>query len=148
MVQILSSLLCGTVPIVTAMSALPLILECLVNKVFVVMAAAGWLVLMGAHAQAAPQEAPSPMIAPMPPRMLDPATATVEDTDGTLSASQREHCKQLLDKINALPPGPQWSQGKSSVTTADGRTYSTLERAPDRKRLEEAYRQECAQARK
>ncbi len=80
--------------------------------------------------------------------MLDPATSTVDDPDATKNMSQREHCRQLLDKINALPAGPQWSQGQSSVTTADGRTYSTLERAPERKRLEEAFRQECAQARK
>ncbi|WP_130392777.1 hypothetical protein [Cupriavidus agavae] len=91
---------------------------------------------------------PEPIVAPAPPRMLDPATSTVDDPGATLSTSQREHCRQLLDKINALPAGPQWSQGQSSVTTADGRTYSTLERAPDRKRLEEAFRQECAQEKK
>ncbi|WP_454767193.1 hypothetical protein [Cupriavidus campinensis] len=88
------------------------------------------------------------MVAPPPPRMLDPATSTVDDSDGTLSVSQREHCKALLDQISGLSKGPQWEQGNSTVTTADGRTYSTLERAPDRKRLEEAYRQECAQMRK
>lgn len=113
------------------------------------MAAVGCmsLFLMNAHA-APPVDPASPMIAPVPPRMLDPATSTVEDVDGTLSASQREHCLQLLDKLDALPKTPQWSVGQSSVTTADGRTYSTVERAPDRKRLEEAYRQECAQERK
>ena len=88
---------------------------------------------------------PPPMVAPPPPRMLDPATATVDATDGTLSVSQRQRCQSLLDQINALPLGPQWSTGNSSVTTADGRTYPTLERQADRKRLEEAYRQECAQ---
>ncbi|MBP0632592.1 MULTISPECIES: hypothetical protein [unclassified Cupriavidus] len=87
----------------------------------------------------------TPMVAPPPPRMLDEATAVVEGPGGTLSASQRQHCQALLGQINALPKGPQWSEGKSSVTTADGRTYPTLERQPDRKRLEEAYRQECAQ---
>lgn len=80
--------------------------------------------------------------------MLDPATSTVDDPDGKAATSQRDYCRQLLDKINALPSGPQWSQGQSSVTTADGRKYSTLEREPERKRLQEAYRQECAQARK
>lgn len=85
------------------------------------------------------------MDAPPPPRMLDPATATAPD-DATLSVSQRAHCRSLLEQINALPSGPQWEQGRSTVTTADGRTVSTLERAPERKRLEEAYRQECAQA--
>lgn len=87
------------------------------------------------------------MVAPPPPRMLDEATA-VEGPGGTLSASQRQHCQGLLDQLNALSKGPQWSEGKSSVTTADGRTYPTLERQPDRKRLEEAYRQECAQQRR
>jgi len=90
----------------------------------------------------------TPMVAPPPPRMLDEATAVVEGPGGTLSASQRQHCQALLDQINALPKGPQWSEGKSSVTTADGRTYPTLERQPDRKRLEEAYRQECTQQRR
>lgn len=88
----------------------------------------------------------TPMVAPPPPRMLDEANALVEGTDGTLSASQRQHCQSLLDKINALPAGPQWSEGKSSVTTADGRNYPALER--DRKRLEEAYRHECTQQRR
>ncbi|AGW94682.1 MULTISPECIES: hypothetical protein [Cupriavidus] len=90
----------------------------------------------------------TPMVAPPPPRMLDEGTAVVEGTDGTLSASQRQHCQSLLDKINALPAGPQWSEGKSSVTTADGRKYPALERQADRKRLEEAYRQECTQQRR
>lgn len=94
---------------------------------------------------AAELEPPPPANLPPPPRMLDPATATVEGEAGTLPASQRQHCLQLLDRINALPAGPQWSQGSGQVTTADGRQYSTLERAPERKRLEEAYRQECAQ---
>lgn len=80
--------------------------------------------------------------------MLDTATATLEDVEGTLSPQQREHCQSLLDKLNALPAQTQWSTGKSSVTTADGRTYPTLERQADRKRLEEAYRQECAQERR
>ncbi|NOV24579.1 hypothetical protein E5S69_13805 [Cupriavidus necator] len=90
----------------------------------------------------------TPMVAPPPPRMLDEATAVVEGPGGTLSASQRQHCQGLLDQINALPGGPQWSTGKESVTTADGRTYPTLERQADRKRLEEAYRQQCAQERR
>jgi hypothetical protein len=78
---------------------------------------------------------------------IDPATATLNGEGATPGVSQREHCRQLLDQINGLSKEPQqWEQGKSSVTTADGRTYSTLERAPDRKRLEEAYRQECAQS--
>jgi hypothetical protein len=124
-------------------------LEFFVKKVFAAAGVMVWLGLAVTQVHAAPPVDPgSPMVAPMPPRMLDPATSTVEDTGGTLSASQIEHCRQLLDQINGLPAGPQWSQGKSAVTTADGRTYSTLERAPDRKRLEEAYRQECAQARK
>ncbi|WP_427308161.1 hypothetical protein [Cupriavidus sp. H39] len=90
----------------------------------------------------------TPMVAPPPPRMLDEATAVVEGPGGTLSASQRQHCQGLLDQINALPGGPEWSTGKDSVTTADGRTYPTLERQADRKRLEEAYRQQCAQERR
>jgi hypothetical protein len=77
--------------------------------------------------------------------MVDSDTATVEPSDGTLSVSQRQRCQSLLDQINALPAGQQWSTGKSSATTADGRTYPTLEQQSDRKRLEEAYRQECAQ---
>jgi hypothetical protein len=120
-----------------------------VKKVFAAAGAMVWLGMSAAQVHAAPPQDPgTPIVAPLPPRMLDPATSTVEDTGGTLSASQVERCRQLLDQINALPSGPQWGQGKSSVTTADGRTYSTLERAPDRKRLEEAYRQECAQSRK
>lgn len=124
-------------------------LEYWVNRFFAALGVALWLGLSMGQAGAAPPLDPStPMVAPPPPRMLDPATATVEDTDGTLSASQRQRCQSLLDQLSALPKGPQWSQGKSAVTTADGRTYPTLERAPDRKRLEEAYRQECAQAKK
>ncbi|SPA43324.1 conserved hypothetical protein, putative exported protein [Cupriavidus taiwanensis] len=92
--------------------------------------------------------AATPMVAPPPPRILDEATGMVEGPGGTLSASQRQHCQGLLDQINALPGGPQWSTGKGSVTTADGRTYPTLERQADRKRLEEAYRQQCAQERR
>ncbi|WP_404993721.1 hypothetical protein [Cupriavidus pauculus] len=119
------------------------------KKVFAAMAAVGCMGLCGFSVQAAPPIDPaSPMTAPVPPRMLDPATSTVEDVEGTLSTSQREHCRQLLDKLNAMPSTPQWSKGKSSVQTAEGLTYPTLERAPDRKRLEEAYRQECAQERK
>ena len=119
------------------------------KKVMAAIVAAACIGLPCAIVHAAPATDPStPMIAPPPPRMLDPATSTVDDPDATKNMSQREHCRQLLDKINALPAGPQWSQGQSSVTTADGRTYSTLERAPERKRLEEAFRQECAQARK
>lgn len=90
----------------------------------------------------------TPMVAPPPPRMLDEATTVLEGADGTLSASQRQHCQSLLDRINALPAGPQWSEGKASVTTADGRPYPALERQADRKRLEEAYRQECTQQRR
>ncbi|MEC3768653.1 MULTISPECIES: hypothetical protein [Cupriavidus] len=101
-----------------------------------------------AAAAAAASAAATPMVAPPPPRMLDEATAVVEGPGGTLSASQRQHCQGLLDQINALPGGPQWSTGKGSVTTADGRTYPTLERQADRKRLEEAYRQQCAQERR
>jgi len=120
-----------------------------VRKVLAAIAAAVCVVPFTAYGQAAPSTDPStPMIAPLPPRMLDPATSIVDDPGASSGTSQREHCRQLLDKINALPAGPQWSQGQSSVTTADGRNYSTLERAPERKRLEEAYRQECAQARK
>jgi hypothetical protein len=100
-----------------------------------------------AWAQTPPVDPGTPMIAPPPPRMLDPATATLNGEGPTPGVSQREHCRQLLDQLNGLSKAPQqWEQGKSSVTTADGRTYSTLERAPDRKRLEEAYRQECAQS--
>ncbi|WP_078200897.1 hypothetical protein [Cupriavidus necator] len=101
-----------------------------------------------AAAASAAAAAGTPMVAPPPPRMLDEATAVVEGPDGTLSASQRQHCQSLLDQINAQPGGSQWSTGKSSVTTADGRTYPTLERQADRKRLEEAYRQQCAQERR
>ncbi|WER50111.1 hypothetical protein CupriaWKF_23960 [Cupriavidus sp. WKF15] len=102
--------------------------------------------LLAARAWAAPDAPPpAPMVAPPPPRMVDSATAPAASTDGTLSVSQRQRCQSLLDQINALPAGQQWSTGKSSVTTADGRTYPTLERQADRKRLEEAYRQECAQ---
>ncbi|MBB2919966.1 hypothetical protein [Cupriavidus alkaliphilus] len=101
-----------------------------------------------ASAAAAASAAGTPMVAPPPPRMLDEATAVVEGPGGTLSASQRQHCQGLLDQINALPGGPQWSTGKGSVTAADGRTYPTLERQADRKRLEEAYRQQCAQERR
>ncbi len=101
-----------------------------------------------AAAAASSAAAATPMVAPPPPRMLDEATAVVEGPGGTLSASQRQHCQHLLDQINALPGGPQWSAGKGSVTTADGRSYPTLERQADRKRLEEAYRQQCAQERR
>ncbi|WP_116385544.1 hypothetical protein [Cupriavidus taiwanensis] len=101
-----------------------------------------------AAAAAAASAAGTPMVAPPPPRMLDEATAVVEGPAGTLSASQRQHCQGLLEQISALPGGPQWSTGKGSVTTADGRTYPTLERQADRKRLEEAYRQQCAQERR
>ncbi|GJG97378.1 hypothetical protein [Cupriavidus pauculus] len=123
------------------------------RKVFAAIAAAACIVAFAAHGQGTSSTNPSinpstPMIAPPPPRMLDPATSTVDDPGGTAATSQRDYCRQLLDKINALPSGPQWSQGQSSVTTADGRKYSTLEREPERKRLQEAYRQECAQARK
>ncbi len=104
--------------------------------------------LLAAQAWAATDAPPPPMVAPPPPRMLDSATATVESDDGTLSASQRQRCQSLLDQINALPAGQQWSTGKSSVTTADGRTYPTLERQADRKRLEETYREECTQQRR
>lgn len=120
----------------------------LVRKLFAAIAAAGCFVPLVAFGQAPSTDPATPMIAPPPPRMLDPATSTVDDPGAAAGTSQRAHCRELLDKINALPAGPQWSQGKSSVTTADGRNYSTLERAPERKRLEEAYRQECAQARK
>ncbi|WP_432261164.1 hypothetical protein [Cupriavidus sp. TMH.W2] len=99
-------------------------------------------------AASAAAAAGTPMVAPPPPRMLDEATGVVEGPGGTLSASQRQHCQSLLDQINALPGGSQWSTGKSSVTTADGRAYPTLERQADRKRLEEAYRQQCAQERR
>lgn len=116
------------------------------NKVLIRTGALVFAGLVAAHAWAASEVAvPAPMVAPPPPRMLDSATATVEDTEGTLSVSQRQRCQSLLDQINALPSGGQWSTGKSSVTTADGRTYPTLERQAERKRLEEAYRQECAQ---
>ncbi|RWA56188.1 hypothetical protein AU476_04300 [Cupriavidus sp. UYMSc13B] len=100
-----------------------------------------------AGAASAAAAAGTPMVAPPPPRMLD-EHGVVEGPDGTLSASQRQHCQSLLDQINALPGGPQWSAGKSSIATADGRTYPTLERQADRKRLDEAYRQECAQQRR
>lgn len=97
-----------------------------------------------------------PMVAPPPPRLIDsetgadsmPALPAAANDDGTLSPAQRQRCEDLLNQINALPSGPQWSVGRSSVTTADGRTYPTLERQADRKRLQEAYRQECAQRRR
>jgi hypothetical protein len=101
-----------------------------------------------ASAASAAAAAGTPMVAPPPPRMLDEATAVVEGPGGTLSASQWQHCQGLLDQLNALPGGPQWSTGNASVTTADGRTYPTLERQADRKRLEQAYRQACAQERR
>ncbi|WP_454737650.1 hypothetical protein [Cupriavidus necator] len=110
--------------------------------------AAGSAAGSAASNAAAAAAAGTPMVAPPPPRMLDEATTVLEGADGTLSASQRQHCQSLLDKINALPAGPQWTEGKASVTTADGRTYPALERQADRKRLEEAYRQECAQQRR
>lgn len=116
------------------------------KKVLIKTGTLAFACLVAAHAWAASEVAvPAPMVAPPPPRMVDSATATVEDTDGTLSASQRQRCQSLLDQISALPAGPQWSAGKSSVTTADGRAHPTLERQADRKRLEEAYRQECTQ---
>ncbi|MDQ0139711.1 hypothetical protein [Cupriavidus necator] len=101
-----------------------------------------------AGAASAAAAAGTPMVAPPPPRMLDDATAVVDGPDGTLSASQRQHCQSLLDQINALSGGRQWSTGKGSITTADGRTYPTLERQADHRRLEEAYRQQCAQERR
>lgn len=85
--------------------------------------------------------APTPMIGPPPPRMVDSATATGEG-NGAPMASQRQHCQSLLDQINALPSEPPSSTGNPSVTTADGRTSPTLERGADRKCLEEAYRQQ------
>lgn len=99
---------------------------------------------------------PQPMVAPPPPRLIDgasgadtmPALPASGNDDGTLSPAQRQRCEDLLNQINALPAGPQWSVGRSSVTTADGRTYPSLERQADRKRLQEAYRQECAQRRR
>jgi hypothetical protein len=114
----------------------------------IVMAAALGLGLLAAQAGiAAGLEVPAPMVAPPPPRLqLDPATDNAGPAaDGTLTPSQRTHCANLLDKINALPAGMQWSTSKSTVTAADGRTHPMLERQADRKRLEEAYRQECAQ---
>jgi len=101
---------------------------------------------------------PQPMVAPPPPRLIDEESGKTtvpgipasnpEDADGTLSPAQRKHCQDLLGQLNGLPSGPQWSVGRSSVTTPDGRTYPTLERQADRKRLEEAYRQECTQRRR
>ncbi len=80
--------------------------------------------------------------------MLDSTKATREDVEGTLSPQQRQHCQALLDKLGALPAGPQGGTGKSSGTTADGRQDSTPERQAERKRLEDDYRQACNQDRR
>ncbi|MDF3832367.1 hypothetical protein P3W85_05325 [Cupriavidus basilensis] len=107
----------------------------------------GFGLLAGQAGRAAELEVPAPMVAPPPPRiLLDPATDNAGPAaDGTLTPAQRTHCQALLDKINALPSGPQWSASKSSVTTPDGGSHPMLERQADRKQLNEAYRQECAQ---
>lgn len=115
------------------------------SKALACVMAMGVMVAMATDASAADAQLPAPMVAPPPPRMLDPATATLEDEATQPAASLRQHCLALLDRINALPAGPQWSQGSGTVTSADGSTHATLERAPERKRLEQAYRQECAQ---
>ena len=118
------------------------------KRASIIMAAALGLGLSAGQASiAAELEVPAPMVAPPPPRLLlDPATDNVGPAaDGTLTPSQRTHCQTLLDRISALPAGPQWSNSKSSVTTADGSTHPMLQRQADRKQLEEAYRQECAQ---
>ena len=90
-----------------------------VRKVLAAIAAAVCVVPFVAYGQATPPTDPStPMIAPPPPRMLDPATSTVEDPGASAGASQRDHCRQLLDRINALPAGPQWSKGQSKIGRA------------------------------
>lgn len=59
---------------------------------------------------------------PPPPRMLEPGTASAEG-DGRPATSQREYCLGLMQRIEALPAA-----------------------APDRSRVEETYRKECAHA--
>ena len=104
---------------------------------------------VGQAGMAAALEVPAPMVAPPPPLMLDPAADNAGPAaDGTLTPAQRTHCQQLLDQINGLPAGTQWSTSKSTVTTPDGGSHPMLERQADRKKLNEAYRQECAQERR
>lgn len=103
------------------------------------------LSVSAAWAAASDAALPAPMIAPMPPRMVDDAAPTVGGDGSAPAASQRQHCQSLLDQIKALPAAPQWPTDNASVTTADGRTNPTLEREADRKRLEEAYRKQCMQ---
>ncbi|MDW3681491.1 hypothetical protein [Cupriavidus sp. CuC1] len=116
----------------------------------VLATALGLGLLAGQAATAAALEVPAPMVAPPPPRLLlDPATDNAGPAaDGTLTPSQRTRCQGLLDKINALPAGAQWTTGKATVTRADGSTHPNIERQAERKKLDEAYRQECAQERK
>ncbi|MGO4330276.1 hypothetical protein AB4Z48_02270 [Cupriavidus sp. 2TAF22] len=117
------------------------------RRASIVMAGLLGLWLPGSQlATAAALEVPAPMVAPPPPLMLDPATDNAGPAaDGTLTPAQRTHCQALLDRINGLPSGTQWSAGKSTVTSADGSTHQMIERQADRKKLNEAYRQECAQ---
>jgi hypothetical protein len=52
-----------------------------VKKVFAAAGAMVWLGMSAAQVHAAPPQDPgTPIVAPLPPRMLDPATSTVEDT--------------------------------------------------------------------
>lgn len=121
------------------------------KRASIIMAAAlGLGLLAGQAATAAELEVPAPMVAPPPPRLLlDTATDNAGPAaDGTLTPSQRTRCQGLLDKINALPAGAQWTTGKATVTGADGSTHPNIERQAERKKLDEAYRQECAQERK
>ena len=120
------------------------------KRASIVMAALLGLALLGGQAgMAAALEVPAPMVAPPPPLMLDPAADNAGPAaDGTLTPAQRTHCQQLLDQISGLPAGTQWSTSKSTVTTPDGGTHPMLERQADRKKLNEAYRQECAQERR
>lgn len=57
---------------------------------------------------------------PPPPRMLEPGTSA--EGDSRPATSQRQYCTGLLRQIEALPAA-----------------------APDRGRMEDAYRKECAQ---
>ncbi|WP_420995656.1 hypothetical protein ACKI2N_022155 [Cupriavidus sp. 30B13] len=117
------------------------------KRASIAMAALLGFGLFGGQAgMAAALEVPAPMVAPPPPLMLDPATDNAGPAaDGTLTPTQRTHCENLLNQISGLPAGTQWSTGKSTVTTADGSTHPMIERQADRKKLNEAYRQECAQ---
>lgn len=108
------------------------------KKVFAALAAIACIGAIGAPALAAPPTDPAtPMIAPPPPRMLDPAAS---DDAVKPATSQRDYCRQLIEKIRALPAPPQALPGQPPANA------EASSRAAERKRLDEAYRQECSQA--